>query len=113
MDAAFAEVVVIQPSARPKLASQVRLRVEPGRTTLLYGELGGREHAPSEASSARGLVLSGTGADIARLCTGDRSVEDIARELSRRYARPAGLLRREVSIFLERLSLRGLVGWRA
>lgn len=52
------------------------------------------------------LVLNETGAAIAALCNGERSVADIAEELGRRYERPVD---QDVATFLGRLAARRLL----
>ena len=58
---------------KPRLATGVRLRWDAVREhhVLLYPE--------------GALVLNGTAADVLELCDGERTIEDIAQELSPRY----------------------------
>jgi pyrroloquinoline quinone biosynthesis protein D len=90
--------LVLAADARPRLAAKVRLRFDrkTGRHLLLYPE--------------RGLELNATAAEVAKLCTGDHSVEAIIDALAARYAgQPRDVLAREVRSFLEAMAERGLV----
>jgi coenzyme PQQ biosynthesis protein PqqD len=89
---------MIDASTRPCLAAKVRLRFD--RATqgylLLYPE--------------RGLALNGTGAEIARLCTGDHTVQDIIETLCGKYPdQGRDRIEREVGSFLDALAERGLL----
>lgn len=85
---------------RPRLTAKVRLKPDrfTGRVLLLYPE--------------RGLLLNGTAADIATLCTGEHGVADIVRHLADKYRGQAPeVLERETEAFLDELARRGLVEW--
>ena len=89
---------VISAEARPRLAAKARLRWDRRgrRYMLLYPE--------------RGLELNATGADVVRLCTGERTVRAIVDELSVAYApQPRDAVERDVLAFLARLAERGLI----
>lgn len=89
---------MISAGMRPKLADKARLRHDrkTGRTMLLYPE--------------RGLELSGTAADILRLCTGEHTVTSIVERLAAKYAgQPREVIEREVSTFLGSMLDRALV----
>lgn len=84
----------------PKLSRKVRLRPDrlTGQVMLLYPE--------------RGLLLNGTAADIAALCTGEHDVCEIVRMLTERYeGLPGGVIEEETHSFLEELARRGLLEW--
>ena len=84
--------------ARPRLSQKVRLRFDrrTGRHLLLYPE--------------RGLELNGTATAIARLCTGEWTIEDIVDHLTRVYDDVSPQeIRREVCGFLDVLADRGLL----
>ena len=84
--------------ARPRLSPKVRLRVDrlTGRELLLYPEMG--------------LELNRTATEIARLCTGERTVDDIARQLAHRYTHVSLVdITQEVREFLKTLADRGLL----
>lgn len=83
---------------RPRLSPKVRLRFDrqTGRDLLLYPETG--------------LELNRTAAEIARLCTGEWTVDDIALHLARAYADASPLeIKREMHNFLKTLAGRGLL----
>jgi coenzyme PQQ biosynthesis protein PqqD len=89
---------VIDPAARPRLARKVRLRFDArsGKHVLLYPE--------------RGLELSATAAEIARLCTGELSAAAIVDSLHARHdAEPRARIEAEVLAFLAELEARGLL----
>ena len=84
--------------ARPRLSPKVRLRFDrrTGRYLLLYPE--------------RGLELNKTATEIARLCTGEWTVDDIAQHLVRVYLDVSSVeITRNVHNFLNSLAGRGLV----
>jgi pyrroloquinoline quinone biosynthesis protein D len=84
--------------ARPRLSPKVRLRADrrTGRDLLLYLE--------------RGLELNRTAAEIARLCTGEWTVDNIAQHLAHVHIEtsPADITR-DVRDFLKTLADRGLL----
>jgi pyrroloquinoline quinone biosynthesis protein D len=84
--------------ARPRLRPKVRLRFDrrTGRDLLLYPEMG--------------LELSRTATEIARLCTGEWTVDDIVQHLAPRYTEvsPAEITR-DVRDFLKTLAGRKLL----
>lgn len=85
-------------TAGPRLRSKVRLRFDrqTGRTLLLYPE--------------RGLELNDSAAEIARLCTGEWTIDDIARQLARTHAEVSPVeIDRAVREFLRSLADRGLL----
>ena len=89
---------MISPESRPRLAPKVRLRhdAQSGRYMLLYPE--------------KGMQLNGTAADIVQLCTGERTVAEIVRELTAKYtSQPSEGIEREVTHFLEALQARLLI----
>jgi coenzyme PQQ biosynthesis protein PqqD len=89
---------VIEPDARPKLASKARIRLDKqtGQQVLLYPE--------------KGLVLNPTGAKILSLCTGERRFEEILEALRVDYTQgPLEQLEVHVESFLRSLEQRGLV----
>ncbi len=91
---------MIPAHARPRLASKARIRFDrkTERYLLLYPE--------------RGLELNPTAADIARLCTGEHTVTEIAERLAGKYpTQPRATIEREMLAFLVALAERGLVGY--
>ncbi len=88
----------VELSARPKLAKRAKLRLDrkTGEHVLLYPE--------------KGLLLNKTSAAIARLCTGERSVNEMIVELARDFGEnDPTRLEREVLEFLSALAERGLL----
>ena len=85
-------------TVKPRLSPKVRLRFDrrTGRHLLLYPE--------------RGLELNNTATEIARLCTGEWTIDDMVDHLTRAYddVSPSEI-RREVYEFLEALTVRGLL----
>jgi coenzyme PQQ biosynthesis protein PqqD len=83
---------------RPRLSQKVRLRFDrrTGRHLLLYPETG--------------IELNNTATAIARLCTGERTIDEIVDHLTGAYddASPHEI-RREVCGFLDLLADRGLL----
>ncbi len=89
---------MIRSTARPRLSAKVRLRFDrrTGRTLLLYPETG--------------LELNRTATEIAELCRGDRTVDDIIGLVALRYGDCSPLdLKRDVETFLDTLAGRGLL----
>jgi coenzyme PQQ biosynthesis protein PqqD len=89
---------VIAASARPRLASKAKIRMDKktGQQVLLYPE--------------KGLLLNPTGAAILALCNGERSVLEIAEALLTSYPGPTlEALERDVQAFLSSLAERGLL----
>jgi pyrroloquinoline quinone biosynthesis protein D len=85
-------------TARPRLSPNVRLRLDrrTGGYLLLYPE--------------RGLELNGTASEIARLCTGEATVDAIVQYLARVYVDVSrDDIAREVYDFLTLLAGRGLL----
>lgn len=85
-------------TVRPRLSAKVRLRFDrrTGRHLLLYPE--------------RGLELNGAATAIARLCTGEWTIDDIVDHLTRVYDDVSpNEIRREVCGFLDVLADRGLL----
>ena len=85
-------------TTRPRLSPKVRLRFDrrTGRSLLLYPETG--------------LDLNRTAAEIARLCTGDYTMDEIVRSLAQTYgAVPPPIIERDVNTFLSALAARGLL----
>ena len=86
------------PTARPRLSRKARLRFDrrTGRYLLLYPETG--------------LELNRTATEIARLCTGAWTADDIAQRLARIYVDvPPDDIKRDVLDFLTTLARRGLL----
>lgn len=84
--------------ARPRLSPKVRLRADrqTGRDLLLYPE--------------RGLELNRTAAEIAHLCTGEWTVDDIVEHLAQGHTRVSPVdITQEVREFLKTLADRGLL----
>ena len=84
--------------ARPQLSPKVRLRFDrrTGRYLLLYPETG--------------LELSRTATEIACLCTGEWTVDDIAQQLAQIHTEVSpGEITRDVRDFLKTLAGRGLL----
>jgi pyrroloquinoline quinone biosynthesis protein D len=84
--------------ARPQLSPKVRLRFDrrTGRYLLLYPETG--------------LDLSRTATEIARLCTGEWTVDDIAQYLAQIHTEVSpGEITRDVRDFFKTLAGRGLL----
>ena len=84
--------------ARPRLSPKVRLRFDrrTGRDLLLYPETG--------------LDLNRTATEIARLCTGEWTVNDIAQHLARIHIETSQVdITRDVRDFLKTLADRGLL----
>lgn len=89
---------VTNATAKPRLSPRVRLRFDrrTGRYLLLYPE--------------RGLELNETATEIARRCTGEWTVADMAQHLVRIYANVSpGDVTRGVQDFLTALADRGLL----
>lgn len=85
-------------TARPQLSRKVRLRFDrkTGRYMLLYPEMG--------------LDLNRTATEIARLCTGECTIDDITQRLVRTYADVSPVeIKRDVRDFLHTLAGRGLL----
>ncbi|MGE0468278.1 MAG: pyrroloquinoline quinone biosynthesis peptide chaperone PqqD [Nitrospira sp.] len=83
---------------RPRLSPKVRLRFDrrTGCHLLVYPETG--------------LELNDTATAIVRLCTGERTIEDMVDHLARAYGQaPPGEIRRAVCGFLRVLGDRGLL----
>lgn len=84
--------------ARPQLSPKVRLRFDrrTGRYLLLYPETG--------------LELSRTATEVARLCTGEWTVDEISQHLAQIYTEISSVeIRRDVRDFLKTLTGRGLL----
>jgi pyrroloquinoline quinone biosynthesis protein D len=84
--------------ARPQLSPKVRLRFDrqTGRFLLLYPETG--------------LELSRTATEIARLCTGEWTVDEIAQHLAQFHTEISPVeITRDVRDFLKTLAGRGLL----
>lgn len=84
--------------ARPRLSPKVRLRFDrrTGHDLLLYPETG--------------LVLNRTATEIARLCTGEWTVEDIVLQLARIHRESSPVeIAQHVRDFLKTLAGRGLL----
>lgn len=88
---------MIDRDARPRLALKARLKSDgpSGRYLLLYPE--------------RGMELNSTGAQIVRLCNGERTVAEIIEMLVARHAAPRQRIEREVVAFLGALHARALL----
>lgn len=89
---------MIPLSATPRLADKVKLRLDKktNQHVLLYPE--------------KGLVLNRTGSAIAKLCTGEHSVEDIVRRLVEEHEKgDRTVIEPEVIAFLDALLARGLL----
>jgi pyrroloquinoline quinone biosynthesis protein D len=90
--------IVTNATARPRLSPKVRLRLDrrAGHYLLLYPE--------------RGLELNETATEIARLCTGEWTVDDMAQHLARVYVDVSPVdIARDVHDFLTALASRGLL----
>ena len=89
---------MIAASARPKLASKAKLRLDPKtqKQVLLYPE--------------KGLELNATGAAIVGLCTGEHSFDEIVSRLRQQFSEgDASALEAHVAAFLTTLAERGLI----
>ena len=89
---------MIDAALKPALSSKARLRFDrhAQRYMLLYPE--------------KGLVLNETGAEIAKLCTGEHSVAEIAERLSARWPEVAReRIDAELDAFLHALLERALI----
>lgn len=85
-------------TVRPRLSPKVRLRFDrcTGRHLLLYPETG--------------LELNDTATAIARMCTGEWTIDNMVDHLTRAYdGVPPNEIRREVCRFLDVLADRGLL----
>ena len=85
-------------TVKPRLSRKVRLRLDrrTGRHLLLYPE--------------RGLELNNTATAIARLCTGEWTIDQMVDRLTRAYDEVSSSeIRREVCKFLDALADRGLL----
>jgi coenzyme PQQ biosynthesis protein PqqD len=85
-------------TAKPRLSPKVRLRFDrrTGRDILLYPETG--------------LDLNKSAMEIARLCTGEWTIDDIVHHLTQIYVDvPPSEITREVRKFLDTLAARGLL----
>ena len=84
--------------AKPRLSPKVRLRFDrrTGCDLLVYPETG--------------LGLNRTATEIARLCTGEWTVDDIVRQLAHRHTHVSPVdITRDVRKFLKTLADRGLL----
>jgi pyrroloquinoline-quinone synthase len=81
----------------PRLAPKAQLRYDrkEDKTMLLYPE--------------KGLVLNGTAADVAKLCTGEHTVAAIAETLATKYNTDNPKVQKEVIALLGSFAERGLV----
>lgn len=89
---------MISSMNRPRLSPKVRLRFDrrTGRSLLLYPETG--------------LALNRTATEIAALCTGDYTVDDIAGLVAPTYGDVSpDDIKRDMQAFLKALAGRGLV----
>jgi coenzyme PQQ biosynthesis protein PqqD len=89
---------MISDRSRPRLRPKVRLRVDrrTDRDLLLYPE--------------RGLELNRTATEIARLCKGEWTVDEIMQHLADRHTDAAPVdIARDVHDFLKVLADRGLL----
>ncbi|MFZ5892429.1 MAG: pyrroloquinoline quinone biosynthesis peptide chaperone PqqD [Myxococcota bacterium] len=89
---------MIAASARPKLASKAKLRVDPKtqKHVLIYPE--------------KGLELNATGGAILTLCTGELTFEEIVQRLREQFAQgDTSALEAHVEAFLGTLAARGLI----
>ena len=89
---------MILTTVRPRLSQKVRLRFDrlTGRHLLLYPETG--------------LELNNTATAIARLCTGEWTIDDMVDHLTRAYDDVSPHeIRREVCGFLDVLADRGVL----
>jgi len=85
-------------TAKPRLNRKVRLRFDrrTGRFLLLYPE--------------RGLELNSSAAEIARLCTGEWTVDGMAQQLARIHVGASpDKITRDVRDFIGILAVRGLL----
>ncbi|UJR83225.1 pyrroloquinoline quinone biosynthesis peptide chaperone PqqD [Sandaracinus amylolyticus] len=82
---------------RPRLARKARLRRDP-----ITGE-------PLLVAPERGLLLSPTAARIVGLCDGERTLAAIIDVLARGHDRDR--VARDVHVFLDALTQRGLMTW--
>lgn len=85
-------------TSKLRLSPKVRLRFDrqTGRDMLLYPETG--------------LELNKTAMEIARLCTGEWTIDDIAHHLGQIYVEVSpSEIKREVRGFLDALAARGLL----
>lgn len=83
---------------RPKLSGKTKLKLDKqtGQMVLLYPE--------------RGLVLSRTAADIAALCDGERTLDEIVSTLAEKYQEQTKeLIAQQTKAFLGELEERGLL----
>ena len=84
--------------ARPQFNRKVRLRFDrrTGRFLLLYPETG--------------LELSRTATEVARLCTGEWTVDEIVQHLAQSHTKTSPVeITRDVRGFLKTLAARGLL----
>lgn len=91
-------MLMIIATARPRLSPKVRLRFDrrTGRYILLYPETG--------------LELNKIATEIARLCTGEYTVDDMAQRMARMYVDVSPVeIKRDVHTFLDALAGRGLL----
>ncbi len=89
---------MMRATLRPRLSPKVRLRFDrrTGRHLLVYPETG--------------LELNDTATAIARLCTGDWTIDDMVDHLTRAYVDASpGEIKRAVCEFLDVLGHRGLL----
>jgi len=89
---------MILTTVRPRLSQKVRLRFDrrTGRHLLLYPETG--------------LELNHTATAIARLCTGEWTIDEMVEQLTRAYDEVSpDEIRREICKFLDVLADRGLL----
>lgn len=90
--------LVIEDTARPRLASKAKLRLDKktGQSVLLFPE--------------KGLALNATAARILELCDGERTLSDILERLRAEYTEgPIAELREQAQSFLTSLVERGLL----
>ena len=89
---------MINATAKPDLNSKVRLRFDrrTGHYMLLYPETG--------------LELNRTATEIARLCTGECTIDDMVQRLAQIYGDDSSFgITRDVHAFLNTLAARGLL----
>ena len=94
----MSSTIAIHERSRPRLASKALLRFDrhEQRFLLLYPE--------------RGMMLSGTAAEILRLCNGLMTIETMVNVLSERYPGNAPeVILNDVLAFMSELRSRGLI----
>jgi pyrroloquinoline quinone biosynthesis protein D len=88
---------IITAASKPALPRHIKLRHDPARNTWTV-------LAPERVFSPDAIALA-----VLRLCDGNRSVDDIARELANTYNAPKARILTDISAMLQELADKGVV----